>query len=60
MDQDETSEKTPLTTHIKTTAEVIVLAYVAATATKGLYDLGKDWKDHFSEKRQAKKELQKN
>lgn len=57
MDETENSEKTPLTTHIKTAAEVAVFAYVAVAGAKGVYDLGKDWKDHFSEKRQAKKEL---
>jgi hypothetical protein len=56
MDENETSENTTSTLdRIKTGAEVVVIAYVAVTAAKGLYDLGRDWKDVLKEKRNARK-----
>jgi hypothetical protein len=58
MDENEisTEKKTPISSHVKTAAEVVVITYTAITAAKGLYDLGKDLKSSLKEKRQAKKD----
>lgn len=57
MEENETPEKNSTLSTIKTAAEVVVLAYTAAAAAKGLYGLASDWKDVLKEKRNAKKAL---